>query len=56
MIMVNKNELHLGQAVLVGTEMKKAVIDALTQTFAGVVLQGGGYGFYEYNEICLSHQ
>lgn len=56
MIMVDKTKLNLGQRVLVGDEMKEGVIDALTQTFAGVVLQGGGYGFYNYDRICLGRQ
>lgn len=43
--------MHLGQVVLVGADKMEAVIDGLTQTFAGAQLLGGGYGFYGYDEI-----
>lgn len=49
--MVEKEKLHLGQMVLAGAEKKEGVVDGLTQTFAGVVLLGGGYGFYGYDEL-----
>lgn len=49
--MVDKNTLHLGQVVLVGEKKEPAVIDGLTQTFAGVKLQGGGYDFFGYEEM-----
>ena len=49
--MVEKEKLHLGQLVLVGANREPAVIDGLTQTFAGVRLQGGGYEFYGYEDI-----
>ena len=49
--MVAKEELHLGQRVLAGAEKKEGIIDALTQTFAGVIILGGGYEFCRYKEI-----
>lgn len=49
--MVDKTKLHLGQEVLVGDDKRPAVIDGLTQTFAGVMLLGGGYDFMSYDEI-----
>lgn len=53
--MVAKEQLHLGQVVLVGADKVKGVIDGLTQTFAGVSLQGGGYDFYGYDEMEVCH-
>lgn len=52
-VMVDKGMLHLGQAVIVGTDRTPAVIDSLTQTFAGVIVQGGGYKFLQYEDIAL---
>lgn len=49
--MVDKRDLHLGQMVLVGKERKPAVVDGLTQTFAGVFVLGEGYEFCDYDEI-----
>ena len=49
--MVAKESLHLGQRVLVGAEKRPAVIDGLTQTFAGVIIQGGGYEYYGYDQL-----
>lgn len=49
--MVDKTKLHLGQVVLVGTERKPAVIDGLTQTFAGVAMRDGGYDLVEYEDL-----
>lgn len=50
-VMVRKETLHLGQVVLVGAEKREAVIDGLTQTFAGVDIPGVGYKFVGYEEI-----
>ena len=49
--MVNKETLHLGQRVLVTDGQLEGVIDALTQTFVGVNIVGGGYALYDYDEI-----
>lgn len=49
--MVNKEKLHLGQVVLVGAEREQGVIDGLTQTFAGVSLQSGGYEDMEVSYV-----
>ena len=49
--MVRKETLHLGQVVLIGAEKREAVIDGLTQTFAGVDIPGVGYKFVGYEEI-----
>lgn len=49
--MVDKTKLHLDQVVLVGEERKMAVIDGLTQTFAGVKMLEGGYEMVGYEEI-----
>lgn len=49
--MVTKENLHLGQEVLVGKEMIKGVIDGLTQTFAAVSFGNGGYDFFNYEEL-----
>jgi len=51
--MVNKETLHLGQLVLAGAKMEPAVIDGLTQTFAGVRFLSGGYEFCGYDAIQL---
>lgn len=50
-IMAEKEKLHLGQVVLVGAERMVGIIDGLTQTFAGVRLDGGGYVFCGYGEL-----
>lgn len=52
---MDKTKLHLDQVVLVGKEKKKAVIDGLTQTFAGVRMMDGGYemvGYCDIVEVC----
>lgn len=50
--MAKKEQLHLGQAVVVGAKKNKiGIIDGLTQTFAAVRLIGGEYKFYRYDEI-----
>lgn len=38
--MAQKESLHLGQQVLYGEQKTEAVIDALTQTAAGIVVDG----------------
>lgn len=50
-IMAEKEKLHLGQVVLVGAERMVGIIDGLTQTFAGVRLDGGGYVYCGYGEL-----
>lgn len=49
--MAIKEELRLGQVVRFGKEMKKAVIDGLTRTFAGLVPEDGGYVTVSYEDI-----
>lgn len=49
--MAIKEELRLGQVVRFGKEMKKAVIDGLTRTFAGLVPEEGGYVTVSYEDI-----
>lgn len=49
--MVVKESLHLGQKVLVGENRLNGVVDGLTQTFVGVIVDGQGLMLLEYNEI-----
>ena len=47
--MIAKETLHLGQEVLYGGSVMS--VDALTQTFVGLVGQDGGYVVTEYGDI-----
>lgn len=49
--MVKKEELHLGQKVFYGADREEAVIDGLTQTVAGLIVNGKGYVFSDYMGI-----
>ena len=49
--MVIKETLHLGQEVLIGDRREKAVVDGLTQTYAGVIIKGGPLMLVEYADI-----
>ena len=49
--MMVKEKMRLGQEVLVGSERRLAVVDALTQSFAGVVLAGGSYEMVRYEDL-----
>ena len=51
--MVIKEKLHLGQEVLVQVEdrQEKAVIDGLTQNYAGVIIMGGPLMLVEYEDM-----
>ena len=51
LIMAIKEELRLGQVVRFGKEMKRAVIDGLTRTFAALVPEEGGYVTVSYEDI-----
>ena len=51
LIMAIKEELRLGQVVRFGKEMKRAVIDGLTRTFAALVPEDGGYVTVSYEDI-----
>ena len=51
--MVEKETLHLGQKVLVGDEKEPGVIDGLTQEYAGVMMEYGGYEYVDYGELYL---
>lgn len=55
--MVAKEMLRLGQVVLVGEARERAVVDGLTQTFAGIKLEcGGGYRIADYGELYVQGQ
>lgn len=49
--MIAKETLRLGQEVLFGSERTKAIVDGLTQTFAGLMLENGGYMYADYSEL-----
>lgn len=49
--MIAKETLRLGQEVLLGSSRERAVVDGLTQTFAGLVLADGGYVYSDYSEL-----
>lgn len=49
--MIAKETLRLGQEVLLGSSREHAVVDGLTQTFAGLVLADGGYVYSDYSEL-----
>ena len=49
--MVAKESLHLGQKVLVGENRLQGVVEGLTQTFVGVIVNGQGLIFLDYKEV-----
>lgn len=49
--MTAKENLRLGQEVLVGDDRKAAVVDALTQTYACVMIKGSGMMMVEYEDV-----
>lgn len=51
--MIPKETLHLGQEVLVGDRRERAVVDGLSQTFAGVIVNGGPLMIVAYEKIFL---
>lgn len=51
--MVEKEQLHLGQRVLVGDERDPGVIDGMTRDYAGVMMEYGGYEYVDYGELYL---
>lgn len=48
--MVNKESLRLGQSVEFGEERTSAVVDALTQSGAGLAY-AGGYAVVRYEDV-----
>lgn len=49
--MVSKEELRLGQRVLVGDERREAEVVGLTLDWACVSVCGGGYVYCEYGGL-----
>ena len=49
--MLVKEEMRLGQKVLYGDARESAVVDGLTQTFAGLRLDRGGYVLADYSDV-----